>query len=48
MVKQMNQNLQLSTDNYYSQPREQGKSIYTIWEEGKAYKDSITPTIYDT
>ncbi|NEO38722.1 MAG: class I SAM-dependent methyltransferase [Moorea sp. SIOASIH] len=44
----MNQNLQLSTDNYYSQPREQGKSIYTIWEEGKAYKDSITPTTYDT
>ncbi len=33
--------------NYYSQPREEGERIYDIWEEGKAYKDSVTPTTYD-
>ena len=43
----MNHYLPLSTDNYYSQPREEGKNIYTIWKEGKAYKDSITPAIFD-
>jgi 2-polyprenyl-3-methyl-5-hydroxy-6-metoxy-1,4-benzoquinol methylase len=47
LTMKMNSNLQHSIDNYYSQPREQGKSIYTIWEEGKAYKDSITPAISD-
>ncbi|MEA5468849.1 class I SAM-dependent methyltransferase [Spirulina sp. 06S082] len=33
--------------SYYSQPREEGKKIYEIWEEGKAYNDSVTPTTYD-
>lgn len=42
----MNQDLMLLTENYYSQLREQGKSIYDMWEEGRAYKDSITPAIY--
>ncbi len=35
-------------DNYYSTPREEGVNIYDIWEEGKAYQDSIIPNIYDS
>ncbi len=42
----MNQNTFVYTDNYYSKPREEGINIYDIWEEGKAYRDSITPSIY--
>ncbi|MEM7063922.1 MAG: methyltransferase domain-containing protein [Cyanobacteria bacterium P01_B01_bin.77] len=37
----------VSIDNYYSQVRSEGSNIYDIWEQGKAYGDSITPSIYD-
>ncbi|MBP0017914.1 MAG: class I SAM-dependent methyltransferase [Cyanobacteria bacterium SBLK] len=36
-----------SVNDYYSQCRKLGKNIYEIWEEGGAYKDSITPAIYN-
>lgn len=36
-----------SIEKFYSQPREQGANIYEIWEEGKAYKNSVTPTTYN-
>jgi SAM-dependent methyltransferase len=42
----MNQETLVYKDNYYSKPREEGVNIYDIWEEGKAYQDSITPSIY--
>lgn len=42
----MNQKTLVYKDNYYSKPREEGVNIYEIWEEGKAYQDSITPSIY--
>ena len=41
----MNQKTLVSTDNYYSKLREEGQNIYDLWEEGKAYQDSITPSI---
>ena len=44
----MNQETLVYKDNYYSKPREEGVNIYDIWEEGKAYRDSITPSIYDS
>ncbi|NEO39599.1 MAG: hypothetical protein F6J90_26005 [Moorea sp. SIOASIH] len=42
----MNTETLVSTENYYSKPRQEGQNIYDIWEEGKAYQDSITPSIY--
>ncbi len=42
----MNSETLVLTDNYYSQLREEGTNIYDIWEEGKAYGDSITPSTY--
>ncbi|MEO1377021.1 MAG: methyltransferase domain-containing protein [Cyanobacteria bacterium J06635_10] len=44
----MNQETLVYKDNYYSKQREEGVNIYEIWEEGKAYQDSITPSIYDS
>lgn len=43
----MNQETSVYKDNYYSRQREQGSNIYDIWEEGKAYHNSITPSTYD-
>lgn len=43
----MNQETSVYKDNYYSRQREQGSNIYDIWEEGKAYRNSITPSTYD-
>ncbi|NEQ80367.1 MAG: class I SAM-dependent methyltransferase [Moorea sp. SIO2I5] len=42
----MNQKTLVPTDNYYSKLRQEGQNIYDLWEEGKAYQDSITPSIY--
>ncbi|WP_293072679.1 hypothetical protein [Moorena sp. SIO3H5] len=41
----MNPETLVYTENYYSKPREEGQNIYDLWEEGKAYQDSITPSI---
>lgn len=43
----MNQETSVYRDNYYSRQREKGANIYDIWEEGQAYRNSITPSTYD-
>lgn len=43
----MNKKSWSSVENYYLFLQEQGINIYDIWEDGKAYKDSVTPTTYD-
>lgn len=32
--------------NYYVTPRNGGKSIYELWEDGKSFGDSVTPSTY--
>lgn len=34
------------TEDYYLTEREENKTIYHIWEEGRAFKDSVTPSIW--
>ena len=33
---------------FYLEPRDGGRNLYEIWEEGEAYRDSITPAAYCT
>lgn len=40
----MNSDYPDSVKRYYLTIRENGRNIYDIWEEGKAFKDSITPS----